>query len=271
MVKQRLEAKKISELDLFGKDAQNWLLSLRYVWKCIGLPPEKYPPEDEITILTNRMQGSFGQLTLEEFTIAFDLCVDGKTNADANCYHTFSPLYMANVLNAYIEWRKPVIAEVNKLRLAEQNKPKVYTPEESLELDRRFMFNFIAKPYFQYLKDSTFAIDEMCINQVFSLLEEKGVIKMTTEQKNEMAKDVWKNFNSIAMRKLDEANNTNFGENMKLLVRKAMQGGDDQEKTRMVRQECRRIVLQEFFRDHKEKQRDILLTLGLKEWLKTKK
>lgn len=271
LVTERISSKKLSEYDL--EKSKNWIMLLRYIWKTIGLPTEKYPTGEDFSIITSSVVRGFGDLTMLEFKTAFELAVDGKlslTSDQINHFHAFSYLYVSTILNAYIEWRKPVINEVNRIRVDQENQPKKQSPEEILETTRRFLFNAIAVPYQKFVEGESLDFGIVGYDHIYRTLEDMGMITLSSDQKKQVAKYYWDNFDSIARTDLHSDVNSKIEYKAKEKIKLILSGKNPEGKKEMVKSMSRKHIVKEFFTQHKEEKRDVLKTLGIKEWFQKK-
>ncbi len=106
--------------------------TLRGIIVKIGLRAANWPNDMEKAILINHILKEYGNHTLEEIKLAFDMAIAGKLEVEVNCYENFSCLYFSNIMNAYRDWAKQEIKYVSR----ETPEQKVYTDEEILNQRR---------------------------------------------------------------------------------------------------------------------------------------
>lgn len=252
------------------KDLDNQLFEvaqlLENIYNYTGLMPDKKPKEDMKVILFRHIINTCGNLTTKEVLKAFELGISGHLQVDMNHYQNFSPLYFSTVINAYTEYRKRIVAQINKERAEKEAIPKELTKEEQEEINRRFDYNCIVTGYRNFLNTGKVDFGHVPIGHVYARLEEDlGVIKMTMQQKQDLYVMV-KNY--LPEKLKNKYANDNLKKELRDKVRKAIVGQDDSDIEMLIKEECRLVVIGELFMRHKEKDKDILRTLRLSpEWV----
>lgn len=105
---------------------------LRLVMLKVGLRIVNLPAPAEKAVLLMHIITEYGNHTLEEIKLAFDLAISGKLELkEVSCYENFSCLYFSTIMNAYRVWAKetykqtkidvPAI-EGNKTEMTEEEK-----------------------------------------------------------------------------------------------------------------------------------------------------
>lgn len=80
---------------------------LRYCMLKVGLRAINLPNEEEKTILLNHVISEYGNHTLAEIRLAFDMAISGKFDLEHSqiiCYENFSCLYFSGIMNTYRKW-----------------------------------------------------------------------------------------------------------------------------------------------------------------------
>lgn len=75
--------------------------TLGYCFGLVGLSTDRYPDEAACVVLSDFIRTEFGGHTTEEVGLAFKLAAAGKLDCETKHFHTFSPMYFADVMNAY--------------------------------------------------------------------------------------------------------------------------------------------------------------------------
>lgn len=147
---------------------------LRLVMLKIGLRAENLPSKEEKVVLIDHILTHYGNHTIEEFRLAFEMALTYKLNIperDIICYENFSCVYISKIMNAYREWARDVhnfMSQKYKNQLIEDKKG--LTDDEKAE----------------WLMDwkSMETINIELIPLIFyDFLDIKGIIKLTNEQK----------------------------------------------------------------------------------------
>lgn len=84
---------------------------LRLIMLKVGLRAVNLPNDEEKAVLIAHIVTEYGNHTLEEIKLAFDMAISGKLNLeqkDITCYENFSCLYFSNIMTAYRIWAKEV-------------------------------------------------------------------------------------------------------------------------------------------------------------------
>lgn len=118
---------------------QSFLEHIAKTRMLLGMPKD-YNNKEELVIATQFVHNKFGFLTTDEFDLAFDLFIMQKYDTDIQFYGMLSPLFISQVLNAYLYYRKMKLAdairqkEKSDLQIEiEKNKPS----EEKQAEDRK--------------------------------------------------------------------------------------------------------------------------------------
>lgn len=92
--------------------------TLRYVFLMIGIKTQNLPGDEETKILKNFIRNYFGNHTLSEIVLAFEMATTDKLvfekGETANHYENFSCLYFSKIMNAYRKWASSEIKHLPK-------------------------------------------------------------------------------------------------------------------------------------------------------------
>lgn len=153
---------------------------LKGVMVKIGLRDQNWPVEEEKALLLSHIIKEYGNHTVAEIALAFDmaiggkLCVDtdkGSAPVDANCYENFSCLYFSSIMNAYRKWA----AEAYRQNVPEV--PKLEAPKEELG-------DIAMKEWLADVKKSKTQVELLPV-MLYDWLDKKGEIKKTGPEKKE--------------------------------------------------------------------------------------
>ena len=266
-----LEIQSSDKIRNIGVSDRRFTSALMYLYSLVGVSANNYPDEASTLILIRFIKNAYPNLTLNEIRIAFELALKGDVQCEVNHYQSFSSLYLSGVVNAYIEYRRRAVAEINKKRIElEVAKPEP-TKEQQEEINRRFDYNCIAYAYHLYLKNGEVDFGHVSINHVYERMEKDlGIEIISKEDKKALFKKVSETIAGKLTEKIKAMPKNRQQIEFRKLVRKALSGEDEKNKQRMIKEECRAIALRNFFQDHKNKELDMNKTLGLTEWLKGK-
>ncbi len=124
---QAIQTQRIAQLDI-----EPLKQALRYAMVLVGIKANNVPNEREKAVLLQFIQTNYGGHTPDEIRLAFDLAVSGQLDLDdVRCYENFSPLYFAQIMNAYRRWARVKHSEIRP-------KPKELTADEKLAIDIEF-------------------------------------------------------------------------------------------------------------------------------------
>jgi len=244
---------------------------LAHVYSFTGLAETNEPDKAGTTIHLKHLKNVYGNLSMVEVVTAFTLSSEGKIECELKHFQTFSPVYLSGVLNAYIEYRRKAVALINKERMElEVAKPKP-TPEQQLEIDKRMYYNCIAKADHDYLKTGKVDVGHVSSNHVYECMEKDLKILHTDNmEKKILYQKVSEELPRKMAEKISEMPKSTQQKDFRNTVRKAFSGEDDKTKNRLIQEECRFIIIRNFFQSHKAKNLSMNDTLGLTEWLKGK-
>lgn len=131
---------------------------LKIVYTMIGLREKHLPVKEEKKLLHNYIFLKYGNKTLSEILLAFDLAIQGRLNVDdVKVYDQFSCEYFARIMNGYRLW----LNEVNKniitfkkenIKMLDDKKELTNDEwEEWLNDIKNYKMEFIPIPTYDYL------------------------------------------------------------------------------------------------------------------------
>lgn len=109
---------------------------LKLIYVMVGLRPHHFPDGDEKNFLHGYIYQKYGNKTLNELVLAFDLAIQGQLDIeDTKVYDQFTCEYLARIMNGYRDWLKTVSANaaVHKKNQPVLDAPKILTDEEKDE------------------------------------------------------------------------------------------------------------------------------------------
>lgn len=117
-------------------------------WSFMIGTKEANTPEENL-INAKFLIAEYEEVTVEEIRQAIKWSITGKLTVDANCYGKFSPMYIAKILNAYLNERDGVMytlkrrwrEDIWKKQWDEKNKPLPY--EERVAESRKFLIRHL--------------------------------------------------------------------------------------------------------------------------------
>lgn len=79
----------------------------------IGLRAESWPEKEEIALLHSHIREHYGNHTIPEIDLAFDLAISGQLEIDkVESFENFSCLYLSKIINAYRKWASGTHAHI---------------------------------------------------------------------------------------------------------------------------------------------------------------
>lgn len=121
---------------------------LEYIAKTrmlLGMPKD-YNNKEELVIATQFVHNNYGGLTTKEYELAFNLFIMQKYDTDVQFYGMLSPLFISQVLNEYLNYKKSKIADAKMRRekaiLEEDEKSKEPTKEQKAETQKVIIKEF---------------------------------------------------------------------------------------------------------------------------------
>jgi hypothetical protein len=246
--------------------AKETALLLDYLYDYTGLLAEKRPTTEVKAMLLNHIVNSYANLTINEIKKAFEMGIKGEIEVDMNHYQTFSPMYFSSVVNAYIEYRKKIVAQINRERVEQQAVRNEPTEQEKQENNNRFLFNFIYTPYLEYCKRGVLDFGIVPISHIFLTLEDLKIINVTNKEKKELHADVTLRIGAILKKRVAENPATKNEIEFKNKVAKVLNGEFQKYRDAEIIEECRRLTILKTFEDYRVQKKDLLLNLNIKRW-----
>jgi len=182
---------------------QSFLEHIAKTRMLLGMPKD-YNNKEELVIATQFVHNKFGFLTTDEFDLAFDLFIMQKYDTDIQFYGMLSPLFISQVLNAYLYYRKTKLSDAirNKEKyeeklLLENNKPTKEKMAENMKL--------ILTEFWNDWKSKGEFTDYLSLSYNF-FRDRKDFFKFTFDEKRIIKAQDWANKKMVE----DRANNGFF-------------------------------------------------------------
>lgn len=140
----------------------------------VGLRATNLPSSEEKAVLLSHAISNYGNHTVSEIRLAFEMAIAGKLGVDPNCYENFSCMYFSTIMNAYRSWASQVKFYAERTRIEPQkqlNAPKM-SDDELIEL---------AKGVWQ----NTGRVAFLPVN-AYGAMVRKGLINFTDVEKQEI-------------------------------------------------------------------------------------
>lgn len=88
--------------------------ALRFCIMLVGIRAENMPSELEKQLLIFCLAKQFGNHTLAEVKLAFEMAIAGKLDCDPRPFENFSPLYLSTILVAYRKWASAINRQIEQ-------------------------------------------------------------------------------------------------------------------------------------------------------------
>lgn len=140
----------------------------------VGLRATNLPSAEEKAVLLSHAISNYGNHTVSEIRLAFEMAIAGKLGVDPNCYENFSCMYFSSIMNAFRSWASQVKFYTDRQRVEEPkqlNAPKM-SDDEVIEL---------AKNVWQSTGNFAF----LPVN-AYGAMTRKGLINFTEAEKSDI-------------------------------------------------------------------------------------
>lgn len=163
---------------------------LRYIFTLIGIRAENIPNDVQKSVLINYIQNDLKQYSVDDLKIAFHLMLKNELDCEPNHYQNFSPMYLAQVMNAYQKHRNSAIHEFKKLEMEQkQMEQNELSPEQLLQKSIGFYRNCIANPFNFFLKTGEITFGIIPFSVIYeSMVDDLKLFELTDDQKNTIYK-----------------------------------------------------------------------------------
>lgn len=160
---------------------------LRAIMAMVGVRAANLPDDDEKGLLLAHIVSNYGNHTLEEIKLAFNMAITGKLNCKVDCYENFSCAYFSQIMNAYRNWAKeevkqfkPVVMIEEKKELTDQEKVewiKEWVSKENIDmeliplifydyLDGKKLLGITAKEKYEYFDKAALQVKTILHNDI---------------------------------------------------------------------------------------------------------
>lgn len=179
--------KKITPLEIINVDKAKKVLSgklisdstedeikdkLKIIYAMIGLRPQHFPVDEEKQFLHQYITSKYGNKTLNELVLAFDLAIQNQLDVeDVKVYDQFSCEYVARIMNGYRKW----LLSVKKNSETIKEEPKMISEPKQLTDEE----------WEEWLTDIKSYKLEMIPVSAYDYLLRKGRINLTTKNKKD--------------------------------------------------------------------------------------
>ena len=147
----------------------------------VGLRANNMPTEEEKFVLINFIKSNFGNVTIAQIKMAFDMAVAGKLQVDAKCYENFSCEFFGRIMASFLLFS----AEETRIiaQKADETEPLPKPSEAELKAQAIASANMYAD---QVSKDVNFKWIAGGLNFLYDVAKETGIIRISFEEKQEI-------------------------------------------------------------------------------------
>jgi hypothetical protein len=190
-----LQAPKVN-----GATPEELKQALRYAMVKIGLRAQNWPTDEEKEILFRHIAAQYGNHTLDEIRLAFDLALAGGLELlpgeSVTCYENFSCLYFSSIMNAYRRWAAQAYDQLKPFEVVEAAKEEDIS-DEAME------------QWIDETQKLSLPVDLLPVI-MYEWLDKNGLIKKSVSEKNEyLQRAVAYRQGKLAKDLEENANNTN--------------------------------------------------------------
>lgn len=135
----------------------------------IGLRPHHFPSKEEDIFIFQYLRKKYGNRTIDELYLAFDLAINNKLDIDeVKVYDQFSIEYLVRIFNAYIRYAREEIIHNPLPKQIESNSRMITEEEKIADIEEYLNADNVPKVAPLYLYD---------------WMEELGYIKFSNKEK----------------------------------------------------------------------------------------
>lgn len=154
----------------------------------VGLRKENLPHKDEGLLLVQHLITNYGNHTIPEIDLAFDLAISGQLELDkVESFENFSCLYLSKIINAYRKWASGAHSQV----VHEPVESKVFQGEDWREHTQKLLDAFYAGTYKPRLTaESVYdqLVEDFYLNTfAYEAFWENASVKLRQDVQKEMA------------------------------------------------------------------------------------
>ena len=248
-------------------------MALAKIFNLIGLKGKALPEDPEIQVLKMWIKQKYSNLTVEELVIAFELSLSGVVTIDVRHFNSFSVAYLSGIINAYLNHRKKVVAQLQRQKEKESLKTREMTDEQKTLANKTFDRNTIYKGFIDYKKERVLYFGGAPISHIYNQLEQRhGFFNFSQEEKKRIYIEQ-KDIVLVEINDKSKQRSTSFEEvNQKKAILRIiknldsenMNNSDKQTLKRMIQKKCHTSMITKLFNDWIVKNLDVELELKIK-------
>ena len=169
-----MEVSSQTKLSIMNKEEAETLIEIIGKWGFYLGISNKMNSED-ILLICRFIKDTFGNLTLAELNLAMSLNMKGKLGK-IDFFGQLSPIYISNLLNAYMEYKKENLRDL--YGRAETKPPKADVPKMSKEEEHKMILDAISYEYEKFKSGKQ--VDDF-FSIIYDFLEKTNRLKITEE------------------------------------------------------------------------------------------
>lgn len=197
-----------------------------------GLGVRTTPSVESTTLTLETLKNQFGDFSMQEIAISFELAFGGKLDVDVTNYDSFNVIYLTNILNAYRPYRAKIIKRDADLKLNQEKENQMKVIDEPVENKEKRLCESLIKIVEQEGK-LPLAWDW---EPVFFHLERIGELNDTSAQKEK--------FKAKVMKSLADQAKIEDKESLRNMI------NDTLSKPNSLKYECRKRRVQEYLKTY---------------------
>ena len=177
-------------------DEQELKQVLRYSMLLVGLRANNLPTEEERFVLINFIKSNFGNVTVSQIKMAFDLAVSGKLGIDAKCYENFSCEYFGRIMSKFLQYSAEETRIISQRVIEDEPLPKPSQEElkaQAIEALNMYADQLANDPNFKWLAGG--------LHHLYDVAKELGLIKINADDK----KAIWEKTKGDVIKSKSEA------------------------------------------------------------------
>lgn len=154
---------------------------LRYSMLLVGLRANNMPTEEEKFVLINFIKSNFGNVTIAQIKMAFDMAVSGKLQVDAKCYENFSCEFFGRIMASFLMYSAEETRIISQKVI--ESDPLPIPSEAELKAQAIESANMYAD---KVSKDVNFKWFEGGIQHLYDLAKQTNILRLSAEEKQEI-------------------------------------------------------------------------------------
>lgn len=207
------------------------------IYLLVGLRQQHFPVAEEKAFLHQYIFQNYGNKTLDELELAFSLAIKGQLNLKLEDYKVFDQFpceYVSRIMNAYRDWLKHTSDLVKYMK---KETPMI---DDKTEISPMEMIEWIE----EYKQKDDIILDLIPIS-FYSFLTDTEVIKVSNEQKWDVAAKATQSIKTDLMNAIPECKTTDALNAYKTFEKMETEGFTGKFKT-LIQNRAKRLIVHEY-------------------------